>query len=130
MATVRGALIGAVILTVLFWSAGSLIIDIITSVEGVRNLTRSYLPWMIAMPLISVWSFLLDGIFIWGTWSRQMRNGMIQAALFYAAALGVFVPIWGNHGLWLAVTIFLAARAFTLALPYRRLVQTVGHQRS
>jgi len=129
-ATVRGALIWAVILTVLFWSAGSLIIDIITTVEGVRNLTRSYLPWMVAMPLISVWSFLLDGIFIGGTWSRQMRNGMIQAALIYAAALAVFVPIWGNHGIWLAVTFFLVARAFTLALPYRRLVKTVGKPRS
>jgi MATE family multidrug resistance protein len=36
------------------------------------------------------------------------------------------VPLWGNHGLWLSVSVLMVARALTLALRYPRLSRTVG----
>lgn len=122
----RGAMLAGLALSVVYWLAGPSIIDLMTTVAAVRTETRIYLPWAIAMPVISVWSFLLDGVFIGSTWTREMRNAMILASAIYGAALVGLVPIWGNHGLWLAVSLFMAARALTLALRYPRLAQAVG----
>ncbi|MBT6094305.1 MAG: MATE family efflux transporter [Rhodospirillaceae bacterium] len=126
----RGALIGGVAFTLAYWIAGPFIIDIMTTVPDVRVEAREHLIWTIVMPVVSVWSFLYDGIFIGSTWTREMRNGMILSSFIYGAALAVLVPLWGNHGLWLAVAIFMAARALTLALRYPRLAQMVGATQS
>jgi MATE family multidrug resistance protein len=122
----RGAFVGGLVLTLVFWAAGPSIIDLMTTVPEVRAETRTYLVWAVAMPMVSVWSFLFDGIFIGSTWTRAMRDGMILSAIGYVAALTLFVPLWGNHGLWLSVSVLMVARALTLALRYPRLSRTVG----
>ncbi len=126
----RGAFIGGVAFTVFYWIAGPYIIDIMTTVTDVRGEAREYLIWTIVMPVISVWSFLYDGVFIGSTWTREMRNGMIASSLIYAVTLAGFVPLWGNHGLWMSVAVFMVARALTLALRYPRLAPTVGAKHS
>jgi len=121
----RGAVVAGLLLTAVFLLLGPSIIDIMTTVDAVRIETRTYLPWAIAMPLVAVWSFLLDGIFIGSTWTREMRNGMILSSAVYAAALAALVPSFGNHGLWSAIVIFFFARAITLGVRFPRLLQTV-----
>ncbi len=78
------------------------------------------------MPLISVWSFQLDGIFIGATRAAEMRNAMPGSVAVYRAALHLLVPALGNHGLWLALMIFIAVRAITLALYYPRVVKAAA----
>ena len=48
-----------------------------------------------------------------------MRNSMAMAALGYFLTL-LTLPWLGNHGLWLAVTVFLALRGVSLWLIWRR----------
>ncbi len=97
-------------ITLLFLAFGDAIVDRITDIEDVRNTARSYLPWLIALPLISVWSFLYDGVFVGAMRSKDMRNIMLFSTFI------VFIPSWwllsslGNHGLWLAFTLFMASR--------------------
>ena len=74
------------------------------------------------MPLIAVWSYLLDGIFIGTTRAPEMRDAMILSTLAYAAAFTLLPSGLANHALWLAITIFTVARALTLAWWYRRLL--------
>ena len=82
----------------------------------VQGTAKTYLPWMIAMPLLSVWCFQLDGIFIGATRSREMRNGMLLALLGELVALWILVPLWGNNGLWLSMSIFVTLRGLTLGV--------------
>jgi MATE family multidrug resistance protein len=96
--------------------AGSRLIELYSVNELVRSTAKTYLPWMVAMPLLSVWCFQLDGIFIGATRSREMRNGMILALLGDLVALWILVPLWGNHGLWLSMVIFVGLRGFTLGV--------------
>ncbi|MCC4264281.1 MATE family efflux transporter DinF [Oceanimonas baumannii] len=109
-----GALV-AVLFTLVFWLAGKQLVDQITSIHSVRQQAYDFLPWLVAMPLVSCWCFVLDGIFIGATQGRAMRNMMLLSAL------GVFFPVWwlsqslGNHALWLAMLCFMAARGLTLA---------------
>ena len=118
VSAIRTTVLWSFLLAVLFSGLTALLgpymIDALTIVDGVRETARIYLVWSILLPLVSVWSFQLDGIFIGCTWSREMRNGMILSLLIYLAALPFLVPAFGNHGLWGAFMILMAARAVTL----------------
>jgi MATE family multidrug resistance protein len=106
--------------------AGPTLIALFSDLEAVRAAARSYLPWMVASPFVSVWAFQLDGIFIGATRTRAMRNAMLVSVAFYVAAVWVLVPWQGNHGLWLALLLFLGARGITLAAAYPALEHTLA----
>ena len=120
--TLKWSVIFALGFTVVYVLAGPLIIAILTDLSDVKETALRYLPWMIASPLVSVWCFLYDGVFIGATRARDMRNIMLSSTLF------VFLPAWyllqplGNHGLWLAFLLFMASRGIGMHLGYRRKV--------
>jgi len=112
---------GAILLGAMFWLFGGAVIDLMTTSEAVRGTARAYLWWLILAPVLGFASWILDGIFIGATWTRAMRNAMLQSVALYVVALAVLVPVLGNHGLWLALMILNVVRAATLALRYPRL---------
>ena len=73
---------------------------------------------MIIAPVVAVWAFMLDGIFIGATRTRDMRNMMVLSFAGYVLALVLLVPGLENHGLWAALMIFFVLRAVTLAARY------------
>ena len=81
-----------------------------------------------AAPLIAVWSYQLDGIFIGATRTVDMRNGMAVSLVVFLAADWLFRPLLGNHGLWLAMTILWVSRAVVLAVRYPALERAVGRE--
>jgi len=105
-------------LAVVFALAGGAIIDMMTTAEPVRAAATVYLPYMVAAPVVGVAAWMLDGIFIGATRTRDMRNLMaISMAIYFAAAVPLMAVV-GNHGLWLALLISFAARGVTLGLRY------------
>ncbi len=116
----------SVALALLFWWGGPALIDLMATAPEVRGTARHYLIWVALAPLISVASFMFDGIYIGATWTRDMRIAMIQAVGIYVIALVIFVPALGNHGLWLALMVLNIARAATLAARYPRLEASVA----
>ncbi len=117
----------AALLTAGFFAiAGGLLIDLMTTIPDVRAMARVYLPWAIVMPVVSVWCYLYDGIFLGATRTGDMRNAALITTIFYVAALWTLVPLWGNHGLWLALLSMNALRGVTLAAYYPRLVRGVA----
>jgi len=112
--------------TLFYLAVGTFLIDLLTTVEDVRRAARIYLPWVQVLPLISVWSFQLDGIFIGSTWTAEMRNGMAASLAVFAAVLFVIPAAMGNHGLWFTFCLFMGMRALTLGAVYPRLERGVG----
>lgn len=106
--------------------AGPLIIDGLTGIEEVREAARQFLPWTIAMPLVAVFPFVLDGVFLGGTRGATMRNAMIASLGIYVAFCFFLVPVWGNHGLWASLMVFMGARGLTLGVRYPALERSVG----
>jgi MATE family multidrug resistance protein len=111
----------AVLLGLVFWIGGGWLIDLMSTSPEVRAAGRDYLLWAAALPLLSVASYMFDGIFIGATWTRDMRVAMIQSVALYVGALVILVPLMGNHGLWAALVVLNLARGATLGLRYPRL---------
>lgn len=105
---------------------GGHIIALFTDLPEVRAAAAAYLPWTVASPLVSVWSYLLDGIYVGATRTKEMRNGMAVALAIYLVAALLLVPIWGNHGLWLAFLLLMVMRAVPLVAWLPRLLRAFG----
>lgn len=128
--TLKWSLCFGLFLTLFYWLSGAWLINLLTDIEPVRAVALAYLPWMIGLPLLSVWCFLLDGIFIGATRGAEMRNAML------ICTFAGFLPVWylcqplGNHGLWLAFTAFTILRGAVLGLYYLNIARGGGFVRA
>ena len=124
-AAVRGTLAWSALFgfafAAVFAVAGTGLVSILTDLDSVRQSAEDYLPWLVLSPLVSLWSFAYDGIFIGATRAREMRNAMVFSTLFVFLPACYLFSGWGNHGLWLAFTLFMLSRAITMALLWRRI---------
>ncbi|ENO15280.2 MATE family efflux transporter [Marinobacter nanhaiticus D15-8W] len=107
----RWSIWGAALFTGLFFFGGGFIISLLTSIPEVSGAAREYLPWIWLMPLAAVWGFLLDGIFIGATRTRDMQNTMLFSVIVIYLPVWWLTQGWGNHGLWFAITSLMLARA-------------------
>ena len=96
-----------------FMFGGRFYVSLLTDIVEVREMALIFLPYLAVLPLVAVWSYLLDGLFIGATRAREMRNAML-IALALALPLGWMLLDFGNHGLWLAFVVFMALRGLVL----------------
>ncbi|MGR3484890.1 MAG: MATE family efflux transporter [Paracoccaceae bacterium] len=116
----------AAALSAAFLALGGLLIDVLSTSPEVRTTARTYLPWAALTPLTGLASWMLDGVFIGATRTRDMRDMMAVSLAVYVAAALVLVPAFGNHGLWAAMHVSFAARAVTLGWRYPALERGIG----
>jgi multidrug resistance protein, MATE family len=96
---------------------GPALIDIMSANADVRRVARDYLPFVVFAPMLGVFAFAYDGVYIGATWARDMRNLMVLS-------LVIFLTTWlalrsfGNAGLWAALLVHYAARGGLEALRY------------
>jgi len=130
----RGAFSGAVRLVIAWGFAFSLavsaafllfgpsLIDTMTTSADVRAIARDFLPFVLFAPLLGVFAFAFDGVYIGATWARDMRNLMVASlAIFFSAWLAL--RSFGNAGLWGALLVHYAARGGLQALRYPALLR-------
>ena len=106
--------------------AGGLLIRVFTDIPEVRESALASLHYMIAMPLIAVWSFQLDGIFTGASRGRDIRNAMFLAVALYLPSVVLLHSRYGNDGIWIGLGILFLARAAALWLHYPGLVRESG----
>jgi len=114
----------AVALTLVLVLLGPLFIDGLTVDISARAAARAYLPWAAAAPLLGVWAYQLDGIFIGATRTADMRNAMLVSLVIFLVAWWLLLPM-GNTGLWAAFYVHYLARTGSLLYYYPALVRSV-----
>lgn len=105
---------GAAALALILAASGWLAIQTMTTAEDVRAEAVRLLPFLIAAPLIGNAAWIYDGVFIGALETGAMRRAAIGVAIFYALALALLVPPFGNPGLWSALMLMNAARGLAL----------------
>jgi MATE family multidrug resistance protein len=125
LTAIWGAMV-AVMLAIAVAVFGAAAIDLMTTSPEVRAEAKTYLPWVIATPILGVAAFQLDGIFIGATQVRDMRNMMFISAVIYFTAAVTLIPAYGNHGLWISLLISYAARAALLGWKYPKLERSAA----
>jgi MATE family multidrug resistance protein len=115
----------ALVYAVLYAAAGGLLVAILTDIPEVRNAAARYQLWVVLLPIVSVWGFQFDGIFVGATRTAEMRNMMAVSLAAFLVAAVTLLALMGNHGLWLALNLFMVVRGVSLALYYPRLERSV-----
>jgi MATE family multidrug resistance protein len=115
------SLIASLAYALLFWLVGNNITSLLTDIDSVRIVAAALLPLVVAMPLVSVWCFLFDGVYIGATAAASMMVTMGIAFVIYIFLLEPMTQQWGLHGLWGAVLVFMAVRGLAQAIWYPRL---------
>ena len=115
----------AILCAAFFLLFGKPVIEVMTTANDVQSEALNYLPWAALTAISGVLAFQMDGVFIGATWSRDMRNMMLLSLVVFLAALLTLVPLFGNHGLWAALHLFLLSRGFSLLAVLRRRTRTV-----
>jgi MATE family multidrug resistance protein len=119
------SLLASLAFAVLFLTAGHMFINMQTDIPQVRETAAIYLPYLAVMPLLAVWSYLLDGLFIGATRAREMRNAML-INIVLIAPVAILASSQGNHALWLTFLIFTLVRGLSLGCVAWRLTRTGG----
>jgi MATE family multidrug resistance protein len=107
----------AVVVAIVFALFGPWLIHTMTANESVQQTAQTYLWFVVASPLLAVFAFGYDGIFIGATWAREMRNLMIASLLCFLATWFALRGL-GNTGLWIAMLVLYASRGGLQALRY------------
>ncbi len=118
----RWSLYVAALFCLFFLIGGKSVIRLLTDLPEVISVADRYLLWLVLLPPVAVWSYLYDGVFVGATRAREMRDIMLVSSFL------VFVPAWylfrflDNHGLWMALSLFLASRGIGMHYYYKKRV--------
>lgn len=86
-----------------------------TDMAVVRATAHDYIPYLALLPIIAVWSYVLDGLFIGATKALEMRNAMLLS-VGLSLPLALALQGYDNHGLWIALLSFMGIRAVMMGL--------------
>jgi len=106
----------ALLFSVVYIVGGEPFLHLLTDNVSVVKASRSYVGWAYLLPLAGVAAFVWDGIFIGITATRAMLISSVVAAMVFFFTALLLMPLWGNHGLWCAMTLYLLTRGLVQTL--------------
>ena len=96
--------------TILYVTGGMPFLRLLTDEPDVVEAARDFVWWAYLIPVAGVAAFIWDGIFIGTTQTHGMLLSSLMAAVVFFLGAVVMMGKMGNHGLWLAMLLFLATR--------------------
>jgi len=114
------AFIFSIFISIIIWIFGSYIFSFMTTNEEILSINETLKPILIILPLVSIWPFMLDGIFIGCTESRPMRNSTILSLLSFIFLIYFLVSNNQNiKTLWICFLVYLFFRSFYLSFYFK-----------
>ncbi len=113
----------ALIISIFYLIFFKQIINIITDIEILRFISYKHAIWIIIIPPVASFCYQLDGIFIGASQTKEMRNGMIVSVASFIVISIYLTKYFGNHGLWLSLTLFTILRSLTLNYFFNKILK-------
>lgn len=102
-----GFIAALTLLTLIF---KDMIVFLFTDIPALVALYQEMAPWLIVFPLVAGFGLTVYGIFTGTGTTRPVRDSSIATLLVFLVVQALAVGAWGNHGLWLAFTLFYLGR--------------------
>ncbi len=112
-----------VVFTVVFALLSGPMYRMMTSDVVVLERLTDFTAWLIAMPIVSTLAFMWDGVYTGATAGKQIRNGMILAAIGFVLGYVATAHWWGVHALFVGYFLHLAARVIYLTATWKQVVE-------
>ena len=106
--------ITGLIISIIYFLINNLVIELMTDIKSIKDLSSSYAIWLIIMPLISSFCYQFDGIFIGVSQTKELRNAMIFSVFSYLIISLILTDLIGNNGVWISLCAFMILRALSL----------------
>jgi MATE family multidrug resistance protein len=104
-----------------FWILHDNLLKAMTNLPEVLSTAQQYVVWVIWIPVISVWSYLCDGIFVGSAQSQAMFHSVWTALLAMLSTWYIVGDSADNHHLWMAYWVFCLVRALVACWIYWRI---------
>ena len=106
--------ISGLIISIIFFFTYNLVINLMSDINEIRELSSSYAVWLIILPVISSFCYQFDGIFIGASQTKELRNAMIFSVFGYLLISILLIKFLFNTGIWISLCIFMILRAVSL----------------
>jgi MATE family multidrug resistance protein len=106
--------ITGLIISIIYFLINNFVIQLMSNIHDIKNLSSSYAVWLIIMPLISSFCYQFDGIFIGASQTKELRNAMVFSVLSYVIISLLLSNLLGNTGIWVSLCLFMILRALSL----------------
>lgn len=110
-----GALM-TILFTIVYVIGGTPFLRLLTDEPQVVEASQAYVWWAYLIPAAGVAAFIWDGLFIGTTQTRGMLVSSAVAAFVFFVTATITIGIMGNHGLWLAMILYLLIRGLIQTL--------------
>lgn len=111
----------SILFTLTYVLSGDYLLFILTDNQDVIKAAAPYIFWIGIVPIVTFAAFIWDGIYIGATASKPMRNTLlISTFLVFLPSYYLLISPLGNHGLWLAIMLFMLSRGILLTIFARK----------
>lgn len=86
------------------------IVLLFTSIPELIEMYSGLSLWLLVFPLVAGYGLTFYGIFTGTGTTRPVRNSSFITLVVFLVVQHLAVNLWGNHGLWLAFTLFYVGR--------------------
>ncbi len=109
----------AVMFTLIYIFAWEQIVSLFSKDENIIPYAAEYIGWIWAIPIVSILTFIWDGIFLGATATAVQRNTTFVAALLFFATYKLLEDTYGNHALLFAQLVFFGMRGILQNIFYK-----------
>ena len=125
----RFGLAVVLLFTTVYVLGGMPFLHLLTDEAMVVEASSQYVAWAWLVPAAGMLAFIWDGVFIGITQTRGMLQSSFIAAAVFFACVCFLIPLWGNHGLWVAMLIYLLMRGMVQTVIFYKRVVNIGKTR-
>ena len=102
-----------VLFTLAYLLFGNAFLSLLTDDASVLQAIRVYQPWTLLLPLCGMAAFIWDGVYIGATATKGMLISMASGMAVFFLLYFCLVPLFANHGLWIAFLCYLSVRGIS-----------------
>ena len=106
--------ITGLIISIFYFLFSNYAISLMSDIEEVKQISSTFIVWLIILPFIASFCYQFDGIFIGASQTKELRNAMMFSVFCYLIISILLTKYFSNTGVWISLCMFMILRALSL----------------